>query len=255
MRPFHALSIFLMPPLLAAARPSAVHIVLKADASIEGATVPDMTKLIAAFQTFTQRESLTEPTAGGDGWVLGIRITPVKTNEGLVAAKAIFRLAHLDVGKTSDSGAKESMSLITAANDARWEAAVVREAWSLLNDAKVVTDLPVLSQRQWAKQSQTSKDARVAFDIAEVRIIRQPPMPKLTDTLPAGGGRVANLLDIDLDAEGHPEATLGRKGTDATLARMGAWLLSWTFEPPKVKGAAVPARFPMRMMLEYKKKR
>lgn len=240
---------------LCATRPTAVRIVLQADATTEGVNSPDPAKLSAAFNAFVKHESLAEPTGGGDGWVLGVRIMPVKTIEGLVAAKAIFRLSHLDGGKISDSGAKESMSLITAADDAKWDATVVREAWSLLNDAKVVTDLPVLSQRQWAKQSQTSKDARVAFDFAEVRTLRQPPMPKMTDTLPARGGVVANILDIDMDAQGRPEAVLGREGTDATLARMGAWLLSWTFEPAKVKGAPVPARFSMRMMLDFKKQR
>lgn len=233
---------------LCAARPAAVQIVLKADPAPEGVSAPDTNKLTAALQAFAQRKSLAAPATGGDEWILGVRITPLKTSAGFIAAKAIFRLAHLDGGKVTDSGAKESMSLITAADDAHWDEATVSEAWALMGKADLVADLPVLSQRQWKKLAQPSKEARVAFDFAEIPVVTQPPMPKMADVLPVKGASIMDLVDIDLDAQGHPEAVIGRKGTDATLVRAGAWFMSWTFTPGIVKGTPVRARFTMNMV-------
>ena len=253
MRPGHALPFILALPLLGA-RPDAIHILLKMDAATAGVAAADASKLSAAFQAFAQRESLAEPKLEGDGWVLGIRIMPVRTEPGFLAAKAILRLSHLDRGKVSDSGVEESMSLITATDEKHWDAAIVGEAWSLAEKAGLVADHPVLSQRQWAKQAPHPEEARVAFGMPGIQPLNQPPMPKMADALPAGRGAINNLLDIDVDAQGKPEAVIGREGTDATLARLGAWIMTWTFEPAKVDGMRVPSRFPMRMLLGFRRK-
>lgn len=254
MRPTLALILLSALPLCAA-RPAAVQIVLKADAAPDGVSAPDTNKLTAALQAFAQRKSLAAPATGGDEWILGVRITPLKTSAGFIAAKAIFRLAHLDGGKVTDSGVKESMSLITAADDAHWDEAAVSEAWALMGKADLVADLPVLSQRQWKKLAQPSKEARVAFDFAEIPEVHQPPMPKMEGAIPQGGGAITDLIDVELDTLGQPEATIGREGTDATLTRMGAWIMLWTFGPGKVKDTPVQARFPILMHLEFRKQR
>ena len=258
----HLLALSAIPSLLLGQAPPAnpgpaIHIVLQADPAPEGAAPLDIGKAAGVLQAFVRRESVQEPAPGGDGWVMGIRLTPVASESKLIAAKILVRLSRIKAGSPDPDGAKESLGLVMASDAEHWDDAFVNEAWRLLAQNRLVQDKPVISRWDWKELHIRTGLELVDFsdehgflpvgvtDSAEVeRALKDAPL----------ASRVPTDLEVILDSHGKVEAVIGRAGREPIMLMYGTMFMASVYKPRVVGDQPVRAWISTRITVSHSTK-
>ena len=254
--------LFAIPSLVCAqtspvAAGSAVHIVLQTDPAPDGTAPPDTGKAVGALQAFVQRESIQALAAGGDGWELGIRLTPIASESKLIAAKVLMRLSRVKAGKLDPTNAKESLGLVMALDVEHWDDAFVDEAWRLLAQDRLVHDRPVISRWDWKElQTHTGLELVDFSDeqgILPVQTADPTEAERALKDAPLAS-RVPVDLEVVLDPRGRVETVIGRAGREPLLLLYGKLFMPSVYKPRMVGNQPVRAWIPSRIMVSHSTK-
>ena len=81
------------------------------------------------------------------------------------------------------------------------------------------------------------------FDFSQIRIKHQPPAPPYPSAARLQRIQGTVVVEIEVDEEGRPIRGIVRKGPAELMLTALAYALDWSFEPAKVNGKPVKARF------------
>jgi TonB family protein len=88
------------------------------------------------------------------------------------------------------------------------------------------------------------------FDFSQIRIKRQPPVPPYPAYAKARGIQGIVVVLVTIDPTGTPVLVEPMEGPQALLSMAIGYALDWEFEPARVNGVPVDARF--RLTMDFK---
>lgn len=250
------ISRLLIPTLLAlplcAQTPSETHpvrIVLQADPPPVGTPALDTAAISNALQAFSVAQHLERPAPGGDGWVLGIRLTTQQRPEGLLLAVGTMRLSRLKSGQVDQKDAKEDVAAVEAREAPQLASALGREltrrAQFLLSQAHVVPPPAPVTDSKAPVVTTEPGGPVMDLEFSKVSVASmptQPPYPR-----DAKGDRVQGtvVLEVTVSALGVPESVTPTKGPGPLLTYAMGWAMRWRYKPMEANGKPIRIRFPL----------
>jgi len=87
----------------------------------------------------------------------------------------------------------------------------------------------------------------VQFDFSQIRVKRQPPAPPYPSLAKTNRVQGTAIVVIDIDPEGHPIFAEALEGPPELLLTALDYALQWEFEPARLNGKALYARFKLNM--------
>jgi len=100
---------------------------------------------------------------------------------------------------------------------------------------------------QKAVQPASNQQALVDFDFSQIKIRRQPPAPPYPALAKANWIQGTVVLAIIVDPSGKPSRAEALGGPSELLMTAIRYALQWEFEPAKLNGVPVNARFKLTM--------
>lgn len=111
--------------------------------------------------------------------------------------------------------------------------------------ATVIPPHPELFKPELLNDVQTPSS--VEFEFSSIKIKRQPPAPRYPESARQRRIQGEVVISIELGEDGIPQRAVALKGPPELLLAAVAYALDWTFEPARINGEPVRARFKLTM--------
>lgn len=245
--------ILLALPLCAQAPADAhpVRIILQADPPPTGTPALDTAAISNTLQAFSVAQHLERPAPGGDGWVLGVRLTTRKRPEGLLLAVGTMRLSRLKSGQVEQEGAKEDAAAAEAREVPQLASALgcelVRRAQLLLSQAHVVPPPAPIGDRKEPVATIDPGGPILDIEFSKVSVASMPTQPPYPGDAKINHVQGTVVLEVTVSALGVPESVTPIEGPGPLLAYAMGWAMRWRYKPLEANDNPIRMRFPLHM--------
>jgi hypothetical protein len=233
----------------------AVRILLQADKPPIGTPALDMTAISEKLEAFAKAENLVNPGPDGDGWVLGIGLTPQEEPNGLLVGAGAIRLSRLSGGKIAPDGVKENGALVVARKSGDLCSALgyelVRRCEELLVEARVIPGKSLspepLTPTTTPKVGQGDSAQPRRFEFSQIKVRELPPQPPYPAYAKTNRIQGRVVVDLVVGPDGIPISVAALEGPGPLLPYACRWALGWRFDPLTPNGQPEYGRFKLNL--------